>query len=657
MGILLAIRKFIFGYDIFISYSRKDSLDYAYSIARHFMKKEYGYECYIDQLSSTTPGKELPGNIVTALQKSTAFVIIGSAGAMHSQPIAEEIRSFKRTKSNNPIIPIDIDGKIFEADWYPEIEGLAIIDELESSFYNKQASTDILERIHNSLNFTKKSTKLRRTAVSLAAVFGVLVLATFWIFRQLGQAQVELTRTLAQNRYQEMTGLISRSRINSDSNSIIALKYALKAFEDYKDIDTAGIAERNLLDLFNNYPVTIKNAFSTGGYLTPGGRYIVQGEIRDVATRRRILPTESGILKFSSDDQFAISENNNSLSVFSVADGRLVSRMKASGDSSIYADFSHGGDYLIATISRYGAENEKVKVLEAKTFRLVADILLKSEFQVADFFADQNGGHFLLIDNEKVPYLYHTRKGMPEQLYKGRAVPKYQRSDYVYTGDRLILEQSVSASSATGINGRGTVYKFGVRLLDLDGNVQADSTYTYTDHFNGFTNPDQISNYYSFSGNWISFGLYGGLFSQHYLLNTGVRPFPIARRLRFGYGMPENYKLIKLLSEKYLLAVSITNDEYNIHVFRLDEPNPVLVLTVLNKNHPNGNPMDDQFMKSIGISYSASSHFLTVYDRGLGNCTMYYLDKQKITSGQDFVDRVSEKKIFGDLWENISIEK
>jgi hypothetical protein len=43
MSLLTRIKKAIFGYDIFIYFPRKDSLHYAYPIAKYFVSK--GYEC------------------------------------------------------------------------------------------------------------------------------------------------------------------------------------------------------------------------------------------------------------------------------------------------------------------------------------------------------------------------------------------------------------------------------------------------------------------------------------------------------------------------------------------------------------------------------------------------------------------------------------
>src|ERR1700704_2668243 len=105
MSLFSNFKRLIFGYDIFISYSRKDSLDYAYKIAEYFI--EHGYECYIDQLSSTTPGAKLPQNILRAIKRSNAFIIVGSEGSQYSYPVSEEIESFLNHRKNRPLIPIN----------------------------------------------------------------------------------------------------------------------------------------------------------------------------------------------------------------------------------------------------------------------------------------------------------------------------------------------------------------------------------------------------------------------------------------------------------------------------------------------------------------------------------------------------------------------
>jgi hypothetical protein len=188
MSIVKQIRKAIFGYDLFISYSRKDSLDYAYSIAQHFMRK--GYECYIDQLSSITPGRELPPNIKDAVKRSTAFVLIGSEGAQASEAIEKEIQLFLENNKNKPLIPITIAGAINEnARWYSKIAGLALIDDTAGNLRSGTAAQDVLDRIENALRFTNKSTRLKY--ISLAVLAGIIIisgLATLFAYNKAQEA-------------------------------------------------------------------------------------------------------------------------------------------------------------------------------------------------------------------------------------------------------------------------------------------------------------------------------------------------------------------------------------------------------------------------------------------------------------------------------------
>lgn len=162
----LKIYRTVLGYDIFISYSRIDSLDYAYAVAQYFIKK--GYECYLDQLSSSTPGKELPKNIEDAVKNTTSFVLIGSIGSKTSIPIKKEIHSFLRKNKNQPLIPITIENAISnDCIWFSEIDGLALIDDTAENLKNGSPSNGVLNRIESALKFTKKSKRLRQIATSI----------------------------------------------------------------------------------------------------------------------------------------------------------------------------------------------------------------------------------------------------------------------------------------------------------------------------------------------------------------------------------------------------------------------------------------------------------------------------------------------------------
>lgn len=187
--------KTIFGYDIFISYSRIDSLDYAYAIAQHFLKN--GYECFIDQLSSSTPGKELPETIEGAVKNSTAFVLIGSIGSEASIPIKKEIQSFLLKNKNQPLIPITIDNAIStDCIWFSEIDGLALIDDTSENLKNGSPSDDVLNRIESALKFTKKSKRLRVLAISILVAIMLIISGTIiYISKTVSDADTKVKKS------------------------------------------------------------------------------------------------------------------------------------------------------------------------------------------------------------------------------------------------------------------------------------------------------------------------------------------------------------------------------------------------------------------------------------------------------------------------------
>jgi hypothetical protein len=172
MNVFQKIRKTIFGYDLFISYSRTDGLDYAYAIAQYLLS--HGYECYIDQLSSISPGAELPPNIRDAVKCSTALVLIGSEGTQASDPVAKEVALFLENNRNNPLIPVTIGDAAFGAVWYKQVQGLALIDDTKANLIAASPAADVTNRLENALGFTKKSVRLRRIALTTV----LLILAT-----------------------------------------------------------------------------------------------------------------------------------------------------------------------------------------------------------------------------------------------------------------------------------------------------------------------------------------------------------------------------------------------------------------------------------------------------------------------------------------------
>jgi|GEM_PF-2939263 len=240
------VYKSIFGYDIFISYSRMDSIGYAYSVSQHFLDK--GYECYLDQLSSTTPGKELPPSIKNAAIKSSSFILVGSAGAKQSQAIENEIQVFLENNLNKPFIPITIDGEINEtAIWFNKVQGLAFIEETTENLKFALPNKKVLERIESALKFTKKSKRLKTlallTVLSVVFITGIAIIYTYYrVDRSTKEISEAKNLTLKQKEIADKAKEETKVAV-IEKNRAESLKRILDEKADSLNIE---IAKRNL---------------------------------------------------------------------------------------------------------------------------------------------------------------------------------------------------------------------------------------------------------------------------------------------------------------------------------------------------------------------------------------------------------------------------
>lgn len=162
--------RLLFGYDVFISYSRADSATYAARLASELTAR--GFFCRLDQWGSK-PGKEVPQELLKDVRRSSMLVVVGSAAAAASSAVETEIREFLPTKRF--IVPVNTDGAIRSARWWPLLEGLAVVEEpFSGSDPTSAPARDTVERIDSTATFTRRTVRLRRFAVSALAIFGVL---------------------------------------------------------------------------------------------------------------------------------------------------------------------------------------------------------------------------------------------------------------------------------------------------------------------------------------------------------------------------------------------------------------------------------------------------------------------------------------------------
>lgn len=161
--------------DIFISYTRLDASTYAAGLADELTKK--GFSCFIDKLG-TDPNKDLPDMLRRKVKSCAMLVVVGTERAATRKTIADEIGEFVQTGRGSSIVPIDFDGAVYRAEWYPLVEGIAPEPEKNAlALDNGEPSLSVLSRIEKQFNYTRRNQRLRRAALGMAIVFALLLLA------------------------------------------------------------------------------------------------------------------------------------------------------------------------------------------------------------------------------------------------------------------------------------------------------------------------------------------------------------------------------------------------------------------------------------------------------------------------------------------------
>lgn len=167
--------KLLFGRDIFISYSRGDAHKYAPKLANVLRSEMKGVSLYLDRWVAP-PSGELPRSLRRHLRWSSLLVVIVTENAVRSKFVKSEILRFAKT--GRQIIPVTVGKAWGSIDWetapWKDIKGAAPEPETEHNVADGIPSSDVVERIKNSVTFTRQDRRL-----SLAVrytVLGILLL-------------------------------------------------------------------------------------------------------------------------------------------------------------------------------------------------------------------------------------------------------------------------------------------------------------------------------------------------------------------------------------------------------------------------------------------------------------------------------------------------
>ena len=81
--------KVLLGYDLFVSYSRRDAGPYARALVEQL--EDLDFSCFID-VEELPVGQPLPPGLQRALRKSQALLLIGTEKGLTSRFVDQEVR-------------------------------------------------------------------------------------------------------------------------------------------------------------------------------------------------------------------------------------------------------------------------------------------------------------------------------------------------------------------------------------------------------------------------------------------------------------------------------------------------------------------------------------------------------------------------------------
>jgi WD40 repeat protein len=231
--------RFIFGDDIFISYSRIDGINYAEGLASKLAKQ--GFSCRVD-LWETSPGRELPAKLRRSLRWSKMLVLIGTEAASKSPHVEAEIDEFLLTKRT--IIPVEFNYAVQKAKWFDKIAGLPIAREMASkALATGQPSEAVISRIQNSFKFTRRNLRMRRFFMLALLALGVLGVLSYFATQATARALADATKAaeeaaIARGQAEDQKRIAGEETLKAKAQT----ELAQKATERFNHANTRALA-------------------------------------------------------------------------------------------------------------------------------------------------------------------------------------------------------------------------------------------------------------------------------------------------------------------------------------------------------------------------------------------------------------------------------
>ena len=372
------ISRFLFGDDIFISYSRTDGAKYAAALASELSNPDNGFSCFLDQWGASAADK-LSIPVLRAISRSSVLVLIGTSGAMNSPLVRQEVELFARRRwfrSHRPILPVNIDGALSQVAW-TELTGLYRVPETDEARNDGTPSKSVVKLIANSHTYTKRAQRTRW--LSTAALFLLVssILASIFAAYQARQARAETQRANAEAERAnqesrnaiEQTGVARKNKLEAEQETENA-KASAAAAELQRSIATEKTREAETQAALAKENATIARAQELSAHantLSPhdpeAGLLAAMDAVRVKATaesedalRKTLLrfpeqevlsgsSEEIRTAEFSPEGQYIITTSfDGTARLYDVSTGKLI---KTFDGPVVCAVFSPNGKYIV----------------------------------------------------------------------------------------------------------------------------------------------------------------------------------------------------------------------------------------------------------------------------------------------------------------------
>src|SRR5581483_9658191 len=115
---LLKPLRFFFGYDVFVSYARKDGSEHLATL-RKSLPTNITVRCDVQGIGNDAT---LGWRVFAAIAVSRVLAVISTEQAAKSKHVADEVRFFK-TWNDGPAVPVEVNGSVEEVPWRSHIPG------------------------------------------------------------------------------------------------------------------------------------------------------------------------------------------------------------------------------------------------------------------------------------------------------------------------------------------------------------------------------------------------------------------------------------------------------------------------------------------------------------------------------------------------------